>query len=118
EPEEIAMRLAGGRTGSGVADLVTIVRALPGAGGKRGYLGHALLQLDRVRGQVEEHPVHPGVPPRVGIVAEGCTAARTHRDGRPLQTGGAVLAVAGARRGYATAGGERRGREDHARTRV
>src|SRR6476660_8199371 len=104
------------RTRSAVADLVTVVHALPRPRRERCHLGHTLRQLDRVSRQVEQDPMDMDLAGRVGVVADEREAAGVHRDLGPLQAGRTVLAVAGTEPGNGPTRGERRGREDHANT--
>ena len=74
--EKIAVRLAGRRARSPVTDFAEIISALAGPTRKLLLLRDSLRKLSGIRGQVEEHPVHPRAHGSVRIVHDERQALR------------------------------------------
>src|SRR5579875_245213 len=93
ELKEIAVRLARRRGWAAVADLAEVVPALLGAAGKLLLGWHSFFQFALIGRKIEKHPMDPGFPRGVGVIADQGETLGARRRFRPAQGRRYVLTV-------------------------
>src|SRR5208283_2156916 len=95
ELEEVAMGFAWRRTGPAITDFPKVIVALARTVSRLLVLGKILREGAETRGQVKDHPMHPGSHRSVGIVGDQNETLSGSRRGVPFERGRNIRTFAG-----------------------
>jgi len=87
ELEEVAMGFAGRRTGPAITDFPKVIAALAPTVSRLLVLRDILREGAQIRGQVKDHPMHPGSHRSVGIVGDQNETLSGSRRSVPFERG-------------------------------